>query len=329
MPAGPLISGSDLRTLGLDSLMQDLYQTQRDAVDKDIRALYSIVEAKTNEVKFAALFDVPVPQLWTPGDGIPWQSIDSFTHSLTVLKFAMALPWEIDDEEDDQLGAIPARVGELAGEFANLPIRAAVDLITGTASLLETVPSAYDGSALHISSTRFGNAGGNTISGSGTGSPTAIQTDFYGVKARLKSFFRATATAEPFWDTGATDDHSKWLLVASAEAVIDQNFHAAFVPNITIDITGVAGVGNALAKNQPRVKHWSRLSGSDWYAFYTGSESRKPFIMAERHDSPVMLEFSQSSGSDWANEYDRKGVGWKQRVAFGVFSPESTVKVDH
>lgn len=328
MPVGPLISGNDLRTLGLDSLFQDLYTAQRDGIDDDIKALYATVDAKTNRVQFAALFDVPVPELWTPGDGIPWQAIDSLTHTINVLKFAKALPWEIDDEEDDQLGAIPARVQDLAGEFAGLPIRAAVDLVTATASLLSSVPAAYDGSPLYLAAPRFGVAGGNSIGGSGTGSPGAIQSDFYSLKARMKAFKRSTASAEPFWMGSGLDEHKNWLLVFSADAAGEQNARTAFGANLTIDVTGLGAVGNVLSGNMPRLKFWSRLSGADWFGFYTGSESRKPFVMAERHAAPVMVEFTEGT-SDWSREFDRRGIGWKQRVAFGLFAPETTVRVDN
>src|SRR3990167_1416263 len=179
MPSGTNISGAGRRTIGLDALFQDLYATSREAVDEDIKALFARVEAKTNVVNFAALFDTPVPIQWVPGESLPFASSDSLTHSVSVLKYARGIPWSKDDEEDDQLQQIPAKVGDLAGEFAHLPVRAAVDLVTGTASLLDAVPTAYDGSALHVTSARFGNANGNSVVGTGTGSPTAIQTDFY------------------------------------------------------------------------------------------------------------------------------------------------------
>lgn len=329
MPSGTLISGNDLRTLGLDALFQDLFAAEREAADEDIKALFARVEAKTNQVQFAALFDSPTPRLWDPGDAMPFASIDSLTHTATVVRFGRGIPWETDDEEDDQLQAIPDRVGDLAGEFANLPVRAAVDFVTASASLLASVPNAYDGSALHVTATRFSTTGGNTITGSTTGSPSAIQTDFYSAKARAKAFKKHTDTNEPFWSGGGLDDHRNWFLMFSSAAAVEQNARAAFEAQVTLDLTGVAGVSNVLAGNQPRLKFWSRLSGSDWFAFYTGSASRKPFLMAERHDSPQQVEFNEASGSDWAKEYRRRGVGWLQRLAFAAFSPETTVKVDN
>lgn len=328
MPSGTLISGADLRTLGLDALFQDLYAAQREAVDEDIKALFARVEAKTNQVQFAALFD-SVPIHWVSGDALPFASIDSLTHTVTVLRYARGIPWDIDQEEDDQLQAIPQRVQDLAGEFANLAIRGAVDLITGTASLLPSVPTAYDGNALHISSSRFQVAAGNSIGGTGTGSPTAYQTDFYSLKARAKAFRRSTATGEPFWTGGGIDDHRNWLLVTSADAAVEQNVNDAFKANVSIDITGVAGVSNVLSGNQPRLKPWTRLSGGTWYGFYTGSASRKPFILAERHAAPIQVDFSEAAGSDWAKEYGRRGVAWRQRIAIGIFSPETTVRVSN
>lgn len=329
MPSGTLVSGADLRTLGLDSLFQELYANSRLELDEDIKGLFANVEAKTNTVNFAALFDSPVPVQWIPGQALPFASIDSLTHSVTVIKFARGIPWDVDDEEDDQLQAIPQRVQDLATEFAMIPIRAAVDLVTGTASLLSSVPTSYDGSALHIASTRFGDSGGNTISGSGTGTPTAFQTDFYSLKARLKAFRRHTATGEPLWSGAGLDDHRNYLLVCSATAAVEQNLDSAFRATVSIDITGVAGVSNVLAGNQPRTKAWTRLSGSDWYGFYTGSASKKPFILAERHNSPIQIDFNEAAGSDWSKEYDRRGIGWKQRLAVGIFSPETTIKVDN
>lgn len=328
MPSGTLISGADLRTLGLDSLFQDLYATSREAVDEDIKALFARVVAKTNVVNFAALFDAPTPIQVLPGDAMPFSSMDSLTHSVSVLKFARGVPWSKDDEEDDQLQQIPAKVSDLAGEFANLPVRAAVDLITGTASLLSAVPTAYDGSALHVATTRFGNASGNSVTGTGTGSPTAIQTDFYGGKARVQSFRRSTATTEPFWVGAGVDDHRNYLLVFSADAAVQQNAVAAFGGEVTLDLTGVAGVSNLLARNQPRLKTWTRLSGSDWYGFFTGMESKKPFILAERHDSPQQVNYDEAT-SDWSRDYFRKGVAWYQRLAVGIFAPETTFKTEN
>jgi len=323
-----LISGTDLRTLGLDASFQDLYERSTEDIDSDIESLYREVEAKTNQVQFGALFDVPSPEAWTDGSAMPEASIDSLTHTITVLKYAVKLPWRVDDEEDDQIGAIQDRVGELATEFADLPPTAAVDLITASASLLPSIPTCYDGSALYIASTRFGNAGGNSVTGGGVGTPGAIQTDFYNGKSRLKSFVRHTDTSKPFWASRKIDDNTQYMLVFSSAASVEQNARAAFGQQISLDVTGVAGVTNILAANQPRLKFWSRLSGDDWRMFFTGSETRKPFLMAKRHAAPVQVEFNDS-GSDWARDYDRKAVGWKQRIAFGYASPETTVLIDN
>lgn len=328
MPGGTLVSASNLRTLALDSLFQDHYARMNEDTEKDIGDLFVDVEAKTFQVQFAALYDVPVPVLWTAGDAMPMASLDDYTHTITVKKYAMGVPWSVDDEEDDQLGTLPGRVRELADEFAQLPIRGALDLITGTASLFDTVPTAYDGSALTVTATRFGTAGGNTITGSTCNLPGNIQTDFYSIKARAKAFKRHTATAEAFWNSGKLDQHSNWLLVFSADATVEQNARAAFGQSLTLDLTGVTGVSNILHDNQPMLKFWHRLSGQDWFAIYKGSESRKPFVRGYRHEAPILKQFNDET-SDWAKEYDRRAEGWKQRIAMGIFAPECVIKCDN
>lgn len=337
MPGGTNVSASALRTLGLDSLFQDHYSTTREMVDQDIKDLFMVREAKNHQIQFAALFDNPVPELWAAGSALPMESMNDYSHTITVKKYAKGIPWAVDDEEDDQLDTLPARVQELAGEFAHLPIRAGVDLITGTAALLDTVPTAYDGSALHVTSTRFGVSGGNTITGTGTATSGAIRTDFFSAKARLKAFKRNTATGENFWTGDLLDDNRNYLLVFSADAAVEQNAKHAFGQEImleriagtsTTDTSTAASGSNLLATNQPRLKFWARLSGSDWFLFYTGSPSRKPFVLGERHKAPILKQFNDQS-SDWAREYDRKAEAWKQRLAVGIFAPETTVKIDN
>lgn len=327
MPGGTLVSASNLRTLALDSLFQDHYARMNEDTEKDIGDLFVDVEAKTFQVQFAALYDVPVPVMWTSGDAMPMASLDDYTHTITVKKYAQGIPWDVDSEEDDQLGTLPGRVRGLADEFANLPIRGALDMVTGTASLFDTVPTAYDGSALVVAATRFGTAG-NLLTGSTCNLPANIQSDWYEVKARMKAFRRHTATTERFWNTGKLDQHSNWLLIFSANATVEQNARAAFGQSMTLDLTGVTGVSNVIYDNQPTLKFWDRLSGQDWYAIYKGDESRKPFIRAYRHETPILKQFNDET-SDWAREYDRKAEGWKQRIGMGIFAPECVVGVNN
>lgn len=328
MPAGTLISASQLSTLGLDALFEKHYEAESAKAEAEILDLFLPVEVKTNQVQFAALYDVPVPATWVSGDGIPWSSTDDFTHTVTVKRYGAAIPWDQDEEADDQLQTIEPRVQECAGEFAKLPSRGAQDMLTGTASLFASVPTSYDGASLISSSTRFGNASGNSYGGTGM-TPGAVRSDFYAVRARLASFRRHTATGEAFWSTDALMDNRNWTLIFSTEQDVQDSVESAFVGATILDRTGVAGVANTLAtSNVPKLKYWFRVSGNDWYAIFTGSPARKPFILGMRNEAPIELTWEDMT-SDWAREYNLKGKGWKQRIAMGIGMPECVCKVDN
>lgn len=327
MPAGTLISASTLKTLGLDGLFEKHYADETKNAEAFVKDMFLPVEVKTDRVQFAALYDSPVPVEWQSGDGLPWQSMDDFSHTVLVKRFARGIPWDQDDEADDQLQTIEPRVQDLAKQFANIPNRMAQDMLTGVAGIFSTVPTSYDGAVLISSSTRFGSATGQTVTGTGM-TPGGVRDDFYSLKALFQSFRRHTATNEQFWAGDEVGDNRNWTLIFSTDGVVQSTVAEAFYGPVILDRTGVAGVSNPLATaNVPKIAHWFRVSGNDWYGVYTGSASRKPFLLGLRNEAPILMTW-EDMNSDWAREYNLKGKAWRQRIAGGIAMPECVGKVD-
>ena len=86
MPAGPHIGALKLRAKGLQSAFVEMYSSADKQLDTEIADLFFEIPASTNVENFAALEDVPIPDLIRRGDPTPFATMSDFDHEVVILK---------------------------------------------------------------------------------------------------------------------------------------------------------------------------------------------------------------------------------------------------
>ena len=240
------------------------------------------------------------------------------------LHYARGVEWLRSHILDDRTGGVGGqlmrRARETGQKFGDLRLRVLHQIITAAtnADLLPSVPNAYDGSALFISTTRYGNAAGNIVTGGGITSVALMHVDIY---ALIKRFRDMLDTQSRFIWSG--DDVDKGIMLLggpSSEHILDLAVHAEVIQGSS------AGVSNPIRKKNVETHILSDITDDDIFGFLTGVEL-KPLLIQER-------EALQETESDFSNSDDAKNkhlfsLNFFERLGFGVLAPMTAVKINN
>lgn len=333
MPVGINVSAGNVTTnTRLNALLESTYQTSLDSDEQELAKKLSLnATTDVNTIDLAAFYDPPTIARWSRGSHIPMGSFGDFSKSHTLTRIGMKLVWEIDDEEDDRLNQLPSVVEATAEEFAKFQPRGVFEYLAGSASLMPSLDTLYDGLSLFSSSTRGSVSGGNIVTGTGI-TAEGIRNDFYSAVARAGDFRRETATGEFYWQGSNLADPKQWLIVAPFDADMMRVMKRAFGQERTLDeLTLGAAVSNEFAGgNSPEIHYSQRLTGDDWFLFYLGNSKIRPFMDVKHtgHESPMPLE-QREDGSDITRDYNQRGKGWKQRLGWFPLHWQGAIKIDN
>lgn len=264
----------------------------------------------------------PHPRRVEKGQASPHEGFRSRKFNVVNHKWKLAIDVHEDDLADDQVGGIMQQVRDGGTNFGILDERVFFQILTGgtDSDLLPAVPNAPDGSALFVSTTRFGNSGGNIISGGGTPNTTAIiTTDVWKAYSRLV-LFQGTK-GQPLWPPESIKE-----LVVIYPAAHEEFFRKAFQSS-TVQGSS-AGISNINREAQGvAFTLWGspRLSGDDWYVIAV--TNRKCIFKQTR--MPLTDNLANFTNSDQAREYDVMSWYWKWRGGYGVSLPTMAIKIDN
>lgn len=271
----------------------------------------------------------PHPQRWDRGKRVPMKAFEYVNFQVTNYDYAIAVPWHLNDEEDDLTRSLPRQAQGAGRNFGTLRERILFELITATNSLLPAIPNAPDSLAAYSTSARFGLSGGNVVTGTGT-TAAAIIADVFSV---IESFMLMQDTeGQPLWDEGMLQNFTIVFPADMMEAMTAAFFNPLTLSTVT-NVAGTENVAAAAPTNTIRTSGrnfglWGtpRLTGVDYYVFMDDCPY-KPFF----HQARRGLTYSEytRANSDNARLTKEVAVQWDCRDGFGVFLPYGTMKVDN
>lgn len=242
------------------------------------------------------------PVRWDPGNVIGAKSITSVQFRVTNRDFGrrVYLP---RNYEDDQTGTAYQVARALGQNWATLSERIFYQIIqAGTDNdLLPAVPTPADGSALYISTTRYGSSDGNIVSVTGTSIVQDVITDIFDVKRRLIEF--QNTESQPFWDMSDVDRGLTIFYGSSLTQVMEQTRSQVLVP--FANSTSNAGISNAIqdARFVPQFVNSQRITNTSWYAFLNGVDGPQRPLFRQ-----VRKQMSEAQGN-WATSDHTRDVG--------------------
>lgn len=324
-----ILTGETLAA-GLRSDMDHAYRQNWDGTLKNLGDVMQMdVPSSRRTETYAARRSMPYPDRWERGEPIPTEGTDSYSYPVTNYRFAKAIEWEIDDRKDNQVGDLFNDAQALGRNFASIPTRAFIELLTAVASLLPAIPNAPDGGALFSATDgggndRFGLSGGNLETGGGVASAAAIQTDFFDAVVRFHRFLNSKG--QPYFEPDLASERYVIYFGAANEKVFTEAFQTMLVHSVQSS-TGAAVSNVVLASGaQVRLVPTSRITDNDWFIFRADSPIKALF----HQNREGLQSFAQTEeNSDIARKSGREGLHFKARMGFGVNPPFAAIKVNN
>lgn len=321
----PLVSASLATARGLRSEFNDVFRVRGAQVRQQVGQVMAYWNSDGAFEVYHGYDAVPVVKSWPRGTSRARDSFNEFTYFQRNYDFNLTLEWHENDEADDQTGKLVPRAREGGLRFAQLPLRALVEMLSGSASALLVeggIPKAYDGSDLFAtgSGSRFGSVGGNIVTGNGVGTVADVLEDYNNTMARFASFKDTTGT-ETLWDGPALQ---KPLVIAPY--AYKKAFEEAQKAKSTHVHGGAIGSADNVWAGEFDLWLEPRLTGSDWFVMLQGSEF-KTFFQQER--MPLRDNMEDFSNSDRTRDTKIKAYMSDWRGAWGIWVPQTACKVDN
>src|SRR5574341_477458 len=222
--------------------------------------------AKARTVPLAYFETTDYPEYWPYGEDIPEGNNQAVSYSVTIRRWAKRIRWNRDDVTDELTHTLKQRALQLGEHFGTLHVRILFQMLLGSFDpmLLPTVQNAPDGLSLFSSSTRFGVAGGNILSGNGVADVASIVRDYYRGIVRFTQ--QLDTKAQPLHNPGQSDSGIMVIYGTANKEAFEKAFYGTIQQGIN------AGLSNDLKDTGKNFELWetARITNNDWFIVLTG-----------------------------------------------------------
>lgn len=266
----------------------------------DVMPMIMETSSTSNKEKYGWLGNVPDLSEWK--DSRKLYGVSDYDYEIPNKSYEGTLQVDRDDIEDDQIGGIKIRIGDLARKAKIHPRKLFFELIING-----EVGLCFDGLPFYSVSHAYKGVAGvqsNLITGTKAGAlPTAseMKADFVKMRAAMRDL--KDDTGAPF-NEGALKLH----IIASPdlEGVLDTVFGADLIDSTTNTLKGAATYMTT-----------GRLSGADWYVF-ENSGSLKAVVKQTRQNIRFeALEATSEQG--FMNKLYKYGVDYRVGFGYGMW----------
>jgi hypothetical protein len=328
VPTPPVITSSPgVLSAGLNDAFFDTYRPTSASVRARLADVMEFIPSDKESERFAYYNSPPHATIWRRGESIPKKNFKDVTWTVTNRDWGVGIDWHRNDERDDQTRSLRSQAEGSGSTLGNIPERVFFQVLTAATDvdLLPSVPNAADGSALHVTSTRFGSSGGNVITGSGVGTTAAIVADFHSAVARFFAF--QDTEGQPLWDPSLLDEFVVYAGSANIQ-VFNQAFKQSLQAAGATTATSNASLSPIIREAGFNVdlRLTPRITTNDWFIFLKKAP-KKALVALDRE--AVDINEKTMDNSDSARETKIVGVEWHMRMGFGVATPYQTVKIDN
>ena len=323
-------SGGEEVALNIGPDFDKTYQNTYQGIDAWVGKVMQLGVPSMRRVEtYGMIESMPVPELWPRGDPIPTEGTGSKRFSVVNYTYAKRIDWHREDKEDLLIGDLLPRFRMLAKRMALVAIKAATEIVTGTAALLPAIPNAPDGADLFnatdgAGNNRFGYSGGNIVTLTGT-TAAAITTDFYSCLTAFSSF--QDTKGEPYFEPNIGSEEYLIIAPVGLRKAMAEAFRAEIVYSVG-GATYAAGVSNLAQVSGCAVNmlFTSRLSGNQWFIFRSDAEVKPLFEIIRR---PVQEEsaLAETNNSDHTRNTGMEYIQFSQRCGYGVNVPFGAIQV--
>lgn len=311
----PSAAISALLTPGMKSEFALAYQPPYQTILEELGdiAWFDATSDKLFEV-YGIIDSAVHPARWDPGRTIPSKKLGGTQFTITNRDFGrrILLPRNYDDEQTGQLMNVARTTGS---RWVMLPERIFYQFIqAGTdPDLLPAVPNSADGNALYITTTRYGNSGGNGVSQTGSTTTQSVITDLYSGVQTFRQF--QDTEGQPFFTPGQTKKISALYgitLTLVMEQVANQGLTHSVVNSTGAAVSNVAMMGTISWKFVPS----QRITNTRIYLFLRDLPNMyRPVVRQVRKGMTAVQanwdisDYTRDTGEPYWQFHSREGWG--------------------
>jgi hypothetical protein len=329
-----LIQAGALLTAGLRSEFSKVYYPSFDGIKEQLGDVMwlGVTSNKLTEL-YAYLESTPFPVRWDRGNVIGSKNMKSVQFSVTNRDFGRRIYFHVNDLADDQTSSLYAQARALGQNWATLAERIFFQILGALTDndLLPAVPNAADGSALYISTTRFGSSDGNIVSQTGSSTAQQIITDLMSAQRRFIEF--QDTEGQPLWNAGDVSKgmvmfYGPSIILPVTQAMTSMSVHSTIAGSSTTNVQTGARIDNVLKTGGIDIKPVvsQRISDSKLYLFLKGlPDYKKPIFQQVRE--PFFEAQGNWETSDHVRDTGEMYIQFRSREGYGIPVPFATIRV--
>jgi len=328
----PVLQNESSRRAGIiNKLMENWRQPYPTFEEQKALTCISLPYTNIRAAQYGWKESLPFPTKWPYGMPRTYRTIRDRHITIQLMPFQVAIPYNIYDKEDDQLGDMDTHVSMVVERFKMLPDQMVAEYLNnalGTNPLNDAIETAYDGVNVFSATdgdgnNRFGISGGNIVTGSGV-SAAAIMHDMAVVQRRFLQF--KDTENQPIFNE-ATVQYSR------LHAIIPNTLNEVFQritkqEMIRGDAGSITAESNYL-KGEFKYHLNPYLTDSSDYFVVVEHKYWKPFAFREPGGSGLRQIFADRSNSDRARDLNEEALLADVRNGMRPWFPATIVKVNN
>lgn len=270
-----------------------------------VDSLCTVVPSSSRSEKYAWLGESPSPKVWPAGQARSAQDLAEASYTLENQRFEATIDVSRLDIDDDQLGALPMRIKQMAQRAAQHKSKLVMDAINAGEAA-----ACYDGAAFFSDAhpDRGGGVQSNLLAGSGT-TASAISSDLSAAIAAMKKL--KDEQGEPLHGDGP----------GGLTVICSPDLERAFTE--VLEATILSSSGNVMV-NKAALIASPRMAGNDWVLAKTGGIVRG--MIFQDRDPITFSALESSSEQGFKTESYSYGVRYRAAVGYAHFGNMLKVK---
>ena len=318
--ASPMAIGA-LTTQGLRSEFSMVYQPRYQGLIQRIGDIIWLDATSDKLQEVYGFLESPIyPVRWEPGNVISSKTILSQQFTIVNRDFGrrVYLP---KNWQDDQTGSAWQVARSLGANWGTLAERIFYQYILNSTDpdLLPVVPNSADGSALYLTTTRFGDAGGNVVGQTGVTTVQDVITDLFSVHERYQDF--QNTESQPFWDP--IDTQNIAVFYGTNLNLVMQQAKNQTRPHSVVSTTGAATTNLVLEGDVSFTFTASqRITNNNYFCFLRGLPSyMRPIVRqvrkgeTEAQGNFATSDHTRDTGEPYVQFDSREGWGSALAIA--------------
>jgi len=335
MPALPILAGNTLDPGTRTEVINTYAQQYKGVVDK-LGGVMQFAVPSTHLTEIYSFFETPpYASRWPRGQDRKRKGFKSRKFTVTNHDWSVGTRWHLNDEQDSQIPLV-AHARAVGTRAPNIMERVFFQFLTAATNLdlMPAVPNAPDGVAFFSNATRFGRANGNSFTGSGVATGSAILTDFYTARGQFRGY--QDTEGQPLLDEAAIDDGIYHIFYNSDnDLVFRQAFQQSFP---TVIVKNVAATENVAVTSQSNIIEntgvkialhpTQRITDNKWPIIIEhASIPIKPVVQQSR--SPMVERVETMENSDRARDTKFVGFDVDWRETYFINEPYMACQVSN